>query len=455
MKGNILRRGFRYLRRVVFGSQPKKAKTAVVKKAAVKKAVVKGAVVKVAKKGVLSVMEQHKNWEFLDPPVENIFYFSGRVKDIYQLEMWIQPFFDCGIPFYVCARELPVFLHLQARGIKAILVLNFEELGVLSERGSKNIFYVNNSAKNTHMIRYADMMHIQLLHGDSDKPPSYNPVSQMYDLIFVAGEGAIQRYYSNGVFVPPEKFVICSRPQLKQLDLPNDDRPQQLDLPNDDRPRLVNTSKVVLFCTTWGGHQKSSNYSTLNIIYEAILGALSEGLSVIFRPHPLSCQDKEDKNFINKIAYMLEDYNYKTDQFGRYSNPLRDEDDFDDYYFVMNYADFYVGDLASTVHDWVYLKKPFIIAKSDFIVDETYRNSSLYKYGQFSLWEKTMSIVKLLKFETDTFDEQLASKRRTKLLGVEEGENAADVFRRSLRSAIKPDSKRLYIEGLLSKIKKP
>jgi len=383
---------------------------------------------------------RQNNWEFLDPPIENIFYFSGRVKDIYQLEMWIQPFLDCGLHFYVCAREAPVFIYLQSRGIKAILILKFQDLGVLCDRGSKNIFYVNNSAKNTHMIRYPQMMHIQLLHGDSDKPPSYNPVSQMYDFLFVAGEGAIERYFSNGVFIPLEKFVICSRPQLKPLDLPNE-----------AHQRLADAPQIVLFCTTWGGHQESSNYSSLNIIYEAILDALRDGLSVIFRPHPLSCKDNDDQDFIKKIVDMLENYKYQSNQFGRYSNPLKGEDIFDNYYFVLKYADFLVGDLASSVHDWVYLNKPFIITKSDFILHEQYYNSSLYKCGQFSIWERTMSLDTLLKFESNTFDQQLASERRAKLLGVREGEKASDIFRKALLSAIKPDSKKIYIEGLFSK----
>src|SRR5690625_7576878 len=52
-----------------------------------------------------------------------------------------------------------------------------------------SIFYVNASSGNNMMIRYNQYQHVYLGHGDSDKPPSYNPTHAMYDHIFAAEIG--------------------------------------------------------------------------------------------------------------------------------------------------------------------------------------------------------------------------------------------------------------------------
>ena len=127
------------------------------------------------------------------------------------------------------------------------------------------------------MIRQTGLMHVQLLHGDSDKPPSFNPMTQIYDKIFVAGQAAMERYQKNSVFIPKDKFVIVSRPQLTMFD-----RKQESMVGHN------NIRKTILFCTTWRGHSEAHNMSSIDDVYDKITSALEAGLSVIFRPHPLS-----------------------------------------------------------------------------------------------------------------------------------------------------------------------
>ena len=137
--------------------------------------------------------------------IPNVFYFDGRHEELYQLKMWFKPFRDCNIDFYVCVRHKGFLQTLDNLGIKAVAIPMLSDLGWIGLNGGRSIFYVNNCTRNTHMVRYKDLTHIQLLHGDSDKPPSFSPVSQMYDLLFVAGQAAIDRYYVNGVYIPKEK----------------------------------------------------------------------------------------------------------------------------------------------------------------------------------------------------------------------------------------------------------
>ena len=55
---------------------------------------------------------------------------------------------------------------------------------------------MNTSPRNDHMLRFLDLYHIQLNHGDSDKAPSYRRVFRMFDKNFVAGQAAIDRFAS-------------------------------------------------------------------------------------------------------------------------------------------------------------------------------------------------------------------------------------------------------------------
>src|SRR5690625_5823159 len=62
------------------------------------------------------------------------------------------------------------------------------------------------------------MTHVQLLHGDSDKASSFNPVTAFYDNVFVAGQAGIDRYENNGVDIPKHKFTIVGRPQVESVE---------------------------------------------------------------------------------------------------------------------------------------------------------------------------------------------------------------------------------------------
>ena len=63
-------------------------------------------------------------------------------------------------------------------------------------------FYVNASSGNGALVRFQHLTHVYLGHGDSDKPPSYNPTHAMYDQIFAAGPAATRRYAAHGVTIP-------------------------------------------------------------------------------------------------------------------------------------------------------------------------------------------------------------------------------------------------------------
>src|SRR5699024_4130660 len=92
---------------------------------------------------------------------------------------------------------------------------DLDDLIVPSVRGA---FYVNNAMRNNHLVRYTQLLHIQLLHGESDKASSATPIIRMYDRNFVAGQAAIDRFERFGVTIGPDIFRIVGRPQVEDVD---------------------------------------------------------------------------------------------------------------------------------------------------------------------------------------------------------------------------------------------
>ena len=70
---------------------------------------------------------------------------------------------------------------VEARGIA--------DLDSLVVPSLKAAFYVNASSGNGSLVRFQHLTHIYLGHGDSDKPPSYNPTHASGDFAYSAGEG--------------------------------------------------------------------------------------------------------------------------------------------------------------------------------------------------------------------------------------------------------------------------
>ena len=100
------------------------------------------------------------------------------------------------------------------------------------------------------MVRFSQLTHIQMLHGDSDKASSYNPVTAMFDKVYVAGQAGIDRYAANGVYIDPAKFEIVGRPQVEKIRVAQG-------------PIADLANQTVMYATTWSGLYTDMQYSSL------------------------------------------------------------------------------------------------------------------------------------------------------------------------------------------------
>jgi CDP-glycerol:poly(glycerophosphate) glycerophosphotransferase len=274
-------------------------------------------------------------------------HFSAPDHTEYHVDMW-RPYLErIGRPWIIVVREPQPFATCSkaaaAAGIPVLYCPLIEHVDEVVTTGLRAVFYVNNGMKNTHMVRFNRLTHIQLLHGDSDKASSFNPVTAMFDRIFVAGQAGIDRYAANGVLIPREKFDIVGRPQVETITVTH------------DRIRDL-TDKVVLYATTWVSHYDDANYSSLRIGEQIITKLLERKATVILRPHPYTDRDPTSARQIARLQQILADDRSTTGRahvFGAAASTSLTVFD------CANRVDAMISDVSGIASDFLYSGKPF------------------------------------------------------------------------------------------------
>src|SRR5699024_9193711 len=148
-----------------------------------------------------------------------VLYYGVPSGSAYQVGMWIDYLDRIGERLIVVLRRTSAFREITRLTDAPVVVrINILQLDDVITPTMTDASYVNNSGATDNIVRYPHMTHVQLLHGDSDKASSFNPVTALYDKIFVAGQAAIDRYANNGVHIPAEKFTIVGRPQVETVE---------------------------------------------------------------------------------------------------------------------------------------------------------------------------------------------------------------------------------------------
>jgi hypothetical protein len=270
-------------------------------------------------------------------------YFSEpRLATPYQVTMWLKPLLSLNEPFVILLKERKYLKHFPKSELYEVMIVADLPAGTAFLPCNVEVmFYVNNSMTNLPVIAAnPNVTHVQLLHGDSDKPPSYNPMSAVYDRLFVAGEMAIDRYARHGVHIPREKFRIVGRPQIRSA-------------PPVDPPAKMR--KSIVYMPTWSGMFDDSNFCSLPMAADILNQSLHAGYAVdmVFKPHPLSVKDPSwpaIQSQINQVTHTLPSGT-------SFRLAHQTEDPFDLY----SQADLLITDISSTVIDFLSTGKPYIV----------------------------------------------------------------------------------------------
>lgn len=282
-------------------------------------------------------------------------YWSAQSGSAFQISMWLPYLERLGVPFAIIVRNDANFRDLE-RVVDAPLILRrtLADLDAVIVPSARAAFYVNNAVLNNHMIRYSELMHIQLLHGESDKAASTNPVTRMFDRDYVAGQAAIDRFAARGISMPESMFRIVGRPQVEGVEAARG-------------PIGEIEAPTVLYAPTWQGFHQDAQYSSLAHGPDLVERLLRRGCTVVFRPHPYSYRTQPLRNACVRIKELLEHDAELTGRAHLYGVLAEKEMTVFD---CFNASDAMISDVSSVVGDYLHSEKPMAMISMHAEVDD-------------------------------------------------------------------------------------
>lgn len=259
----------------------------------------------------------------------------------YQLGMWLPHLERAGLRHVVVVRRPELLTDVPQTAAPVLVLPSIADLDEAVAPGVRAAIYVNGATANAHLVRHARLVHVQLNHGDSDKPPSYNPAFRMYDKNFVAGQAAVDRFAAHGITTAPGFFEIVGRPQVAGIE------PRDASSEAPERP-------VVLYAPTWAGDRSDVTLTSLPRASDVVAALLARGCTVIFRPHPHALASSLAGEIAAADALLAADPHARQHQRSAQAvtSPLA---------ALVNTSDALVADISSVVTDYLFSRKPVLV----------------------------------------------------------------------------------------------
>lgn len=349
-----------------------------------------------------------------------VLYWEAGPNTLYQVGMWLPFLEQLGERFVVVLRH-PRNLRAVAEltDSPVVVVRAMEGLDDVVVPSIRTAFYVNNSIRNCHFVRYTEITHVQLNHGDSDKAPSYNPVMRMYDLNFVAGQAAVDRYAAHGVLTRDDFFRIVGRPQVADV------------APASARP--ADAALTVLYAPTWAGFMADSNCSSLLQGPDIIRELLRREVTVVFRPHPHAWRAPDLAAAGREIERLLADDAAASGRAHLFGKVAAEEMTVVD---CFNAADAMISDVSSVVPDFLFSGKPFALVAVGLTTEEFVVENPI-AHGAYVIDESLENLGQCLDnlLGADPVKEERL-RMRTAYLGDTEREDYVEIFMQAAREVV-------------------
>jgi hypothetical protein len=283
-----------------------------------------------------------------------VYMTSGPGQSGYILNQWLPALDAMTKRAIIVVREdtnvgpigrtsLPVLFAPQTRDVEQLVLPSI-----------RMAFYLANAGRNVHLQREPTIKHLFLNHGDSDKSTSANPVSRVYDEVWVAGEAAIDRYHAAGVDIPTDHFAVVGRPQVDPLVV----------------GPLPGPTRQLLYAPTFEGYYQEANYSSLEVMGVALIRLVMQlrpDLGITFKPHPSTGVQRVGMRAaraqINALLRQSGRHLVADDHPGMTLNDCFDR------------ADLLISDVSSVVTDFLHTERPILISNPTTMQHEQFRKT--------------------------------------------------------------------------------
>jgi hypothetical protein len=285
---------------------------------------------------------------------EVILHFSGGVRAVYQVNMWLETMERLDRRVLVLLRERRYLDSFGETSVPVLCLPFTSDLMNLQLPDAAVALYVANVGKNIHLLRVPTLKSAFIGHGDSDKTASFNPYTKVYDEVWVAGEAGRDRYARAQVGVRPEDIVLVGRPQLDGI--------------HEAEPRPAGAPFTVLYAPTWEGWTEDPNSSSLVPLGRRIVQILLDtpGVRVIYKPHPLTgTVSRAAAEASAQIVAMLAAPPHLA--------VLGQEMDL---YQCFDESDALISDISSVVSDYLRSEKPYFVTNGAGLPEQSFREQN-------------------------------------------------------------------------------
>ncbi len=279
-------------------------------------------------------------------------YFPDNMSKAYQLTQWLPVLEDHprDLSFGLVVRKIPIYLELQKlTSLPIAYVPTFADVMDLYRVSPfKAVMYVNNGVGNFQSLTVAELAHIHVNHGESDKICMVSNQVKAYDRVFVAGQAAVLRHRAALSEFNEEVLVRVGRPQL-------DENPE---------PSIPESSRrTVLYAPTWAGEDEANNYTSMEYMGSHIIDAVlaQDNVRVIYKPHP-RIADADDQRIRKNHTYVLRAIKQANSKDSSAGHQVRMSGDI---LAIFPHVDLLISDVSSIALDFLYLRTEAPIILTD------------------------------------------------------------------------------------------
>lgn len=327
---------------------------------------------------------------------EVVLYFTGRAVNCYQANMWLETLERLDRNAMVLVRSAEVVGALAPTRLPVVCISRAEDMMNFDWSTVRVALYTGNTGKNLHLLREPAIKHVFVGHGDSDKDSSSNPVSKIFDEVWVAGPAGRDRYLNSDAGVRDEAIVEVGRPQLAGV----------------TSEPTGNPVPTVLYAPTWEGWDSEHSYCSLLGMGEKIIGTLLEqgaGLRVIYRPHPYTGTRMAAAQAAHERVIAMIEHANRTGPGGHRivtgaQASLHD---------CFNQSDMLITDISSVISDYMPSLKPYVVSNPHAADDAVFRAEFPSASAAYLLGPDCAELPDILAVAATPGQDPLASERRT------------------------------------------
>ena len=279
-------------------------------------------------------------------------YFPDNITKAYQLTQWLPTLEDHpkDLKFGIVVRKIPIYLELtKLTKLPIAYVPTFADVMELYRVSPfKAVMYVNNGVGNFQSLTIAELAHIHVNHGESDKICMVSNQVKAYDRVFVAGQAAVLRHRAALSEFNEEVLVRVGRPQLDENPAPS--------IPESSR-------RTVLYAPTWEGEDEANNYTSMELMGSQIIDAIlaQENVRVVYKPHP-RIADSDNQMIRKNHAHALRAIKQASSKDSAAGHEVREAGDI---LAVFPRIDLLISDVSSIALDFLYLRTEAPIILTD------------------------------------------------------------------------------------------